>query len=302
MSISLETAALVDGLLLCFFYLIVFIFTITNNCLRFGKRFKMKHFENKSCLGPRIVFRIGNYFTILDGLLMGIGCLIYYGIGVNSFNFYMYYELLDIGCVYGILFTFFFTITTVKNQLSRLLPNNKSSLTKWFDGINSFNIGFSVCTIVSNIVLLVYCEILWQYQGCFVLEASYTSTIFEIMFGFESSVHFLLCGISMIFFILHLHEIFKTFIDVEFKKIKRREMICSFILVFSFFCRCVFNLLFNGIAVTRSEVLEKDVYDYHRVYEDYRNQFLNGPTDWFSIIVTAITPLVTMQMMVDYPF
>ncbi|KAL7720017.1 Uncharacterized protein QTN25_002546 [Entamoeba marina] len=303
---ELLTNSIIDGVLYVVFYGLLLLTTLVFNFLRFGRAFRNKHFESISWLGPRTVFRIGNYFTLFDGVLIGVGCLCYAIFKSDNdsepFDFYLYYELLYLGNTYGVLFTFFFTITTVKNQLSKLLPNSKSKLTYWFDGINSLNVGLSVISLVSNVSVLVFAEVMWQAGDCFQREAAYTSTVLSVVIGSEFALHFFFAFVSMILFVFHLLEIFKMFSDHEFKSIKYREVICSIIILLTFITRTLYEGLLNVAITTKGESTKNDVFGYYSVYEDYRTQFLHAEFDWITIIITEVLPLFCMQMMVDYPF
>ena len=110
----LLNSALANGCVYVIFYSLLFLFTVINTCLRLVSKFKNKHLENVSWLGPRLVFRIGNYLTILFGIFCGSFSLAYYNRnGETEWSFFLAYRMLEMANTYGILYTFFFTITTV---------------------------------------------------------------------------------------------------------------------------------------------------------------------------------------------
>ena len=181
------------------------------------------------------------------------------------------------------------------------MTKERNQLTQWFDGINSFNVGISVLTLISNFVMLIFSEVFMTPESCFFREAAYTSQIYEMMFTFESAIHFFLAMISMCLFIVYLFIIFKTFSDAEFNKIKIRELVCSIVLTLMFGCKSLFAVISGGV-VAHSEVSGVDVLNYHVTYDDTREHFLAANVDWLNIVLFGIGPLITMQMMVDYPF
>ena len=105
----------------------------------------------------------------------------------------------------------------------------------------------------------------------------------------------------MCLFIVYLFIIFKTFSDAEFNKIKIRELVCSFVLTVFFGSKSLFALI-SGALVAHSEINGVDLLNYHVTYDDTREHFLSANVDWLNIVFFGIGPLITMQMMVDYPF
>ena len=120
--------------------------------------------------------------------------------------------------------------------------------------------------------------------------------------GAEFFVHFALACISLILFTIHLNEVFKTFYDNEFKSMKLREIICSIVLATSFLIRALINLILKSTVISVAQLGNSNVQHYYIIFEDYRNQFLNPNLDWLDFVVCGITPIVSMQLMVDWPF
>lgn len=180
---ALKEDALVDGILFLVAYTLLLVLSLFNNGFQLV-RWITRRKRRSTMSSHRWPFRIGNYASVLSGITLSV-CMISFYIRSNDedsepFDFFMAYEVLDILISYGLLFTFYFTITAVfgilivldthigrESQLCRLLPVQMQLITRIYEGLISFNLGFQVFTIVSNLVVLIYGEVLWQKQDCF---------------------------------------------------------------------------------------------------------------------------------------